>query len=745
MDRPFPAYKGDDPYIFVCYAHEDKEIVYPEIQWIHEQTVNIWYDEGISAGKNWRAEIGLSLERATRVLFYISEPSLKSDHCNREINFALDEGKEIVPVYLEDVALTPDLKIGLNRVQALHRESVSGDTYRSALLSALEPGLQVDAEVTSWPDTGKSNLRRNRRSLRLFLLFASVVVVVLIATLLVNSFSERPTSPSAVTIERLTANPVERSLTSMAISPDGRYLAYTTPRGLFLQVIANRETHEVEIDGEFSPTQVHWYPDGTRLLLLDNQPGSPSSLWSLSTFGGRPVNIVNNVSSVAVSPDGQHIAYIPEIDSQGRAHREVWRMGPGGEDPKRLLTSGVGDSVWNVAWSPDSARLAIGRWSRGKGSNTIRIETVDLSGGDPRTLLSDPSLFQNWTGVLPFTWCGESRFVFSKADDPQTSNLWVVDANPQGTQLIGAPKQLTRWVGSNIRGITASQDCQKLTTLLVRNQADVFVGELARGGTELLNEKKMTFDEREDHPLAWSNDSRELIVLSSRSGALALYRGAIDTDSLERITLDTIRGFSATWVPSGEWILYVNKGDIRKVPNQGGASIVVMSGAYRSIRCTSLSGLCVAGHVDEDDYVFTSFDPIDGISEELARTQYREPFTLWDLSPDGTQVAVVYNDDDEINLVSLVTGELSTISVSGWRNFEFVSWAANGEALFINAGFSMSGRYAVLLRVGLDGQTTLLRERPNEWHVFPQASPDGRYLAFGLMPFHGNAVLLQNF
>lgn len=108
-------------------------------------------------------------------------------------------------------------------------------------------------------------------------------------------------------------------------------------------------------------------------------------------------------------------------------------------------------------------------------------------------------------------------------------------------------------------------------------------------------------------------------------------------------------------------------------------------------------------------------------------------------------MAVVYNDDDEINLVSLVTGELSTISVSGWRNFEFVSWAANGEALFINAGFSVSGRYAALLRVGLDGQTTLLRERPNEWHVYPQASPDGRYLAFALMPFHGNAVLLENF
>ena len=31
MDTPFPAYKGDESYVFVCYAHEDAESVYSEI------------------------------------------------------------------------------------------------------------------------------------------------------------------------------------------------------------------------------------------------------------------------------------------------------------------------------------------------------------------------------------------------------------------------------------------------------------------------------------------------------------------------------------------------------------------------------------------------------------------------------------------------------------------------------------------------------------------------------------------
>ncbi len=50
MDRPFPAYKGDEPYIFVSYSHEDDGFVYPEIRWLKDQGFNIWYDEGITPG-----------------------------------------------------------------------------------------------------------------------------------------------------------------------------------------------------------------------------------------------------------------------------------------------------------------------------------------------------------------------------------------------------------------------------------------------------------------------------------------------------------------------------------------------------------------------------------------------------------------------------------------------------------------------------------------------------------------------
>ena len=135
MEKPFRAYVGDEPFVFVCYSHEDAGIVYPEIQWLHEHGIRVWYDEGISAGKVWRAEIATTIQRASKFLFYISEASLRSEHCNREIEYALDKRIPVVPVYLNKTELPPELDLALNRVQALHR---SGDSaYRDHLFEAL--------------------------------------------------------------------------------------------------------------------------------------------------------------------------------------------------------------------------------------------------------------------------------------------------------------------------------------------------------------------------------------------------------------------------------------------------------------------------------------------------------------------------------------------------------------------------------------------------------------------------------
>jgi len=144
VEKPFPAYKGDDPYVFVCYAHADQD-VYPEIMWLQNQGVNVWYDEGISAGKVWRAEIARAIQFASKFIYYVSATSVQSEHCNREVNYALDKGIDIIPVYLDESKLTPELDLALNRVQALHRADDA--RYRQHLLDGLGQSKAINVEL----------------------------------------------------------------------------------------------------------------------------------------------------------------------------------------------------------------------------------------------------------------------------------------------------------------------------------------------------------------------------------------------------------------------------------------------------------------------------------------------------------------------------------------------------------------------------------------------------------------------
>lgn len=141
LNKPFPAYEGNESFVFVCYAHRDSDSVYADLEKLHSDGIHLWYDEGITAGVSWRAEIAAAITGATRFLFYVSEASLNSTHCLREVDYALSHEIEILPVYLDDSTLPAELELALNRVQALFRET---DTrYIEHLFGGLEENAQL--------------------------------------------------------------------------------------------------------------------------------------------------------------------------------------------------------------------------------------------------------------------------------------------------------------------------------------------------------------------------------------------------------------------------------------------------------------------------------------------------------------------------------------------------------------------------------------------------------------------------
>lgn len=83
-----PVHSRD--YFFVSYSHRDYRKVYPDIFNLQEAGLNLWYDRGIPAGKDWRdiANKYMGPGVCKGVLFYISEASLLSEAVYNEMEYA---------------------------------------------------------------------------------------------------------------------------------------------------------------------------------------------------------------------------------------------------------------------------------------------------------------------------------------------------------------------------------------------------------------------------------------------------------------------------------------------------------------------------------------------------------------------------------------------------------------------------------------------------------------------------------
>ncbi len=108
-ERP-TAYKGNEKFIFVSYAHKDSVDVLPLIEALQSASYRVWYDEGIDPGTDWAGEIGKNIENAGLVLFCASKNSVKRDNVKREIAFAGEHDVPVLTVTIGNVAFPTELE-----------------------------------------------------------------------------------------------------------------------------------------------------------------------------------------------------------------------------------------------------------------------------------------------------------------------------------------------------------------------------------------------------------------------------------------------------------------------------------------------------------------------------------------------------------------------------------------------------------------------------------------------------------
>jgi serine phosphatase RsbU (regulator of sigma subunit) len=144
-EKPFEAYSGNEPYVFVSYAHADSDLVYPEIKWLRDAGYRIWYDQGIPPSENWVGVIPNRISTCTVFLLFLSSAATASKWVRKEISYAhrLPRELPILPVYLSDTNIDPELDFQLGDTHALLLHRMDLAELRKRLHEQLRkhPGL----------------------------------------------------------------------------------------------------------------------------------------------------------------------------------------------------------------------------------------------------------------------------------------------------------------------------------------------------------------------------------------------------------------------------------------------------------------------------------------------------------------------------------------------------------------------------------------------------------------------------
>ncbi len=572
--------------------------------------------------------------------------------------------------------------------------------------------------------------------------------------------------------KQITFNSEEDPALVSAISPDGKYLAYTDLDGLHLRLLATGEMQSMPVPKDMCMrcALISWFPDATRLL-VSGPVGvrDETSVYEVSMIGGLMRRMRDKARAAFVSPDGSQITFTSDD------RKQLWVMDREGNNARVLLTMQAGTQLGNPMWSPSGHRIAYVEGTIEEAFRPSAIRSVDLQGQKVETILSDSHL--RWS-----IWMPDGRVIYSRTENPprsMESNLWMVNADPDSGRVLSDPRRLTDWVGFRMRVFSTTADGKQFVYMNNLEQSDVWIADLEDNGTRLDAPQRMTLSEKMDWAGGWTPDSKHVLFYSDRAGIFDIFSQAIDDTSAQPLTRSDQEQRAPRMCPDESCIVFMewpiaNPGDpapagghLMRMPAGGGPSDTVMAvrgyygeggagsylsavGGFPSFRCPREKGaLCVVAEKDDagSKVNFTAFDPYKGPIRKIATVDSAEA-KFWDLSPDGKRIAYGANELEQAAIHIFETGgtdagdggklTAKTVQMEDLNRLQTLAWTADGRAFLVAA---QTSRGSVIWLVDENGKTKQLSAR--SWAVQELSpSPDGKKLAISELTTNSNAWMI---
>jgi len=605
---------------------------------------------------------------------------------------------------------------------------------------------------------------------------ASGAVVMLLIGGTVLWLAERqgsPQTPSDLKLHQLTVNSSENPVTGGAISPDGKYLAYTDARGMHIKQIGSDESHSVVQPEEFKSGEVNWdtpvwFPD-SKQFFVNAHPASEnqsawssrtSSIWMVSVLGGTPRKLRDHALGWSASPDGASISFGTNEGKLGP--RELWLIRLNDEQDRKLYDADQESAICCLSFLPGGQRVSYVTTNDSGDTLVAR----DLSGGPVATLLR-PSETKK---MGDFSWLSDGRLVYPDPCNGDVGafdtacNYWSQRLNTLTGEVIEKPKRLTNWTGFWVGNTSSTSDGKHIAFLQSTSRGVSYVADLEAGGARLTNSRRFALEEGgEDLVSDWTADGKTVILASNRSNRYLLRKQTVNSETQQPI-VTSAEGLieQAIVSPDDKWVILavwlpvpgsLAQQPLMRVPITGGTPELILQRSltnFGTAVCTRPpSNLCAFAERTEDhkQTVITAFDPVKGRELEVTRFDIDPDLNLWtdnllwSISPNGTRLAFARGPKGPIQIRSLLGGPTQEIQAKGLDRMRLVEWTPDGKGLFVS---NLTKDGSEILHLDLRGSTKVLW-KCNSDKCFGIPSPDGRQLAIYERKLTANMWMMENF
>ncbi len=451
---------------------------------------------------------------------------------------------------------------------------------------------------------------------------------------------------SGIGITRLTGSGNVRNL---AISPNGRYIAYTGD-GLRIRELASGVERQLVAQKPSDPYTVAFSPDSN--LIYYGAGIFARGLSRIGVGGGPPESLAVGEASwrISFSPDGRHFVS-PQVEESRPGESALMLFDATARERKVLVRWSEPDRLDLAAWSPSGDVIACAI----EGPEETRLVVVPVSGGAPRPLGAG-----RWLSISGMAWRDRSSLLVagSAPDAFWFTPVWHV-TYPQGevrriTPDVGAYDSVT---------VAANQ----VVAVKRETSVEVFLPREGRSFS-VSSAGEVAFD------LAWTPGG-DLLYNSDVTGKLEIWSAGPVGENRRQLTHGAGANLLSSVCGGGQHIIFASNrtGDLRlwRMDPDGG-NPRVLTGPVSEFADCSPDGRWVV-YADQEGTWRISVDG--GQPQRLTTEILASP----SFSPDGTLVAGYRSG--QIKVLRSTGGQVIRSLPANLRWFSSMRWSPDGRGI----------------------------------------------------------------